>query len=379
MPRFLDLAFTFGRQVEDEDFHYTAFNEETFLDVSEAKKYSIPRLGRSGQEIRHCFNLWSVERSDSRPYWSIRQTAVCHSFDVCTGRHVWINIKGNDLMQERITDTLGSTSQMQPGSLKTTSGCFSASLVTLLIYFEWSGENWKTRINELEGELRDLLNNAKNYPFKKIEEVLSLDPESLLQHLNSAAATRGKVSPRIDSAIHGKPLSRANTFRSVLSSVTSKRILSGFSKASTNVEAGTQDSPTVTEVKHPLETLRPVLRASTLQQTPFTPEAVQEKFKVLQEFSVDGLQKLAEIATRVHELRLVMKLNVEVIHEIMDHYKMLAESDDMPLNIRKDCRADLNSFFRRARAVTRGLEMEQSRSEALMRMSEDGKWLVSEV
>ncbi|KAG6359740.1 hypothetical protein INS49_010792 [Diaporthe citri] len=380
MPRFLDLAFTFGKQVSEEDFHYTAFNEENFLDVSDAKRHCIPRLGRSGQEIRHCFNLWSVEKSDRPPYWSVRQTAVCHSFDVCTGRNVWINIKGNDLMQERITQAVSSISQMQPGSRETTSGSFSASLLTLLIVLEWSGENWKTLINDLEGKLSDLLKKAKNYPFKKIEEVLSLDPDSLLQHLTSTAATTGKLPRRTDSAVYAKSPSRADTFRSVLSSVTPTRILSGFSKASTSVDAETQDAPELIETKTPPEPLKPVLKPSTLQQPQFTPGTVHEsKFSVLQEFSVDGLQKLTDIATRLHELKLVMKLNVDVIREITDYYKMLAESNDMPVDIKQDCAADLNGFFRRARAVTRGLEMEQSRSETLMRMCEDGKWLFDHI
>lgn len=381
MPRFLDLAFTFGEQVAEEDFHYTAFNAENFLDASEAKKHCIPRLGRSGREIRHCFNLWSVEKSETSPYgWAIRQTAAYHSFDVCTGRNVWINVKGNELMQERITQALGSKRQIQPVFLKTPSGAFSASLLTLLIVLEWSGENWKSLINELEKQLSDILMKAKNAPFKKIEEALSLDPDVLLQHLTATEATAGKLSRRIDSGISAKPPPRTDTSRSGWSSVTPKRILSGFSRASTKVDTEKRDSPVLTETKSTPEPLKlePLLKSPTLQQTQFTPGAINKsKFSVLQEFTVDGLQKLTTIASKLHELRLVMKLNAEVINEIMDYYKTSVESDGFPADIKKNCAADLNDFFRRARAVIRGLEMEQSRSGTLMRMFEDGKSLVS--
>lgn len=380
MPRFLDLAFTFGEQVAEKDFHYTAFNAENFLDASEAKKHCIPRLGRSGREIRHCFNLWSVEESETSPYgWAIRQTASCHSFDVCTGRNVWINMKGNELMQERITQALGSSSHLQPVSLKTTSGSFSASLLTLLIVLEWSGENWKSLVNKLEKELSDILMKAKNAPFKKIEEALSLDPDTLLQQLTATEATAGNLPRRTDSGIHVKPPPRTDTIRSAWSSVSPKRILSGFSRASTSVDTEKQNSPVLTQTKTPPEPLKPLLKSPTLQETQFTSGAIhQSKFSVLQEFTVAGLQNLTTIASKIHELKLVMKLNAEVINEIMDYYKTLVEGDDFPADIKKSCKADLNDFFRRARAVIRGLEMEQSRSATLMRMFEDGKSLVSE-
>lgn len=363
--------------MEEKDFHYTAFNAESFLDASSAKKYCIPRLGRSGREIRHCFNLWSVEKSETPPYWPIRQTAVYHSFDVCTGRSVWINIKGNELMQTRITQALGSTSQLQPRPLKTTSNSFSASLLTLLIVLEWSGENWRSLISELESQLSDILTKAKNAPFKSIEEALSLDPDILIQHLNSTEAASGKMSRRTNSDIHAKTPVRTDTIRSVWSSVTPKRILSGFSKASTGVETDIQDSPALIETKTPPTPLKPLLIPSTLPQTHFDSETVyQSKFSVFEEFTMDGLQKLTNIAVKLHELKLVMKLNAEVISEIVDYYAMLAGSDDIPVDIKKDCAADLKDFYRRARAVVRGLEMEQSRSETLMRMFEDGKSLV---
>lgn len=379
MPRFLDLAFTFGEQIAEKDFHYTAFNAENFLDVSSARKHCIPRLGRSGREIKHCFNLWSVEESETSPYgWAIRQTAAYHSFDVCTGRNVWINMKGNELMQKRITQALGSTSHLQPVDLKTASGSFSVSLLTLLIVLEWSGENWKSLINELEKQLSDILMKAKSAPFKKIEEALSLDPDILLENLTATEATAGKLPRRTDSGVQIKPPPRTETIRSAWSSVTPKRILSGFSRASTSVDTEKQDSPVLAKTKTPPEPLKSLLKSPTLQQTQLTSGPIhQSKFSVLQEFTVDGLQKLTTIASKIHELKLVMKLNAEVINEIIDYYKTLVEGDGFQ-DIKTNCTTDLNDFFRRARAVIRGLEMEQSRSGTLMRMFEDGKSLVSE-
>jgi flagellar hook-basal body complex protein FliE len=380
MPRFLDLAFTFGRQEGVKDFHYTAFNSENFLDKPDAQKHGIPRLGRSGHEIRYCFNLWAVEKSES-PAWSIRQTAVYHSFDVCTGRAAWINIKGNQLMEERITQALSSTNQLRPSSLKTVGEAFSASLLTLLIVLEWSGGDWKSRISDLQNQLSDILMKAKNAPIKSIEEALSLDPNVLLQNLKATQEDAGRTLSRVDSTVYSKSPRRADTFQSVLSSISPKRIFSGFSRDSTALEADQPGSPVLTKANTPQSRpkLPPLLTSPTLLQQARLDSVTggQGNFNVLQEFTVDGLQKLTDVASKIHEAKLVMRLNAEVINEVIDYYQVLAECDEMPMDIRHNCAADLKSFVRRARAIIRSLDMEQSRLDTLMRMFEDGKSLVS--
>lgn len=103
---FLNLVFTFDEQMMPTDFQCTAFRHATFLSLKNAKDYAINKLARSGREFRlvsTVLNLWSVEKSTS-PSWSIRQTAVYHSFNVDTGRALWTNIRGNILMQERISE-----------------------------------------------------------------------------------------------------------------------------------------------------------------------------------------------------------------------------------------------------------------------------------
>lgn len=381
MPRFLDLAFTFGKTVAGTDFHYTAFNAENFLDASDAKKHCIPRLGRSGREIRHCFNLWSVEKSDTTPYyWPIRQTAVYHSFDVCTGRNVWINIKGNELMQNRITQALASKREPRPSSLNTVSGSFSASLQTHLVVMEWCSENWRTMVDELESQLSDILKKAENHPSEEFEDLSSLDPDIFLRILTNTEASARRLPHLTDSTVHAKLPPRTDTVHSVRSSITPKRILSGFSKASTGQDTGRHNPPELCGPKTPLESLKPPLNSPALQKTLFTYGTVQQaEPSVLREFHVDGLQQLTTVASKLHELKLVMELNVQVINQIMDSYQTLAESDGMPLEVRKDCAEDLNAFLRRARAVRRDLEMELSRSETLLWIAEDKKSLVSVV
>lgn len=55
-----------------------------------------------------CYSLKSVEKVDDEDLdeaqkpWSARQIATYHSFDVDTGVALWIFVKGNDEIQDRI-------------------------------------------------------------------------------------------------------------------------------------------------------------------------------------------------------------------------------------------------------------------------------------
>lgn len=143
MARFLDMVLSFGKTSLPFDFHYTAFREESCSHMNETEHSAIPRLGRSARQVRICYNLWSVELSDARagPPWSMRQTAVYHSFDIENGRALWITIKANDLLQKRVTEASKTFKQLQPSSIQNLQGSFSSTLITHLLYVEWCDEN----------------------------------------------------------------------------------------------------------------------------------------------------------------------------------------------------------------------------------------------
>ncbi|CAG8972732.1 hypothetical protein HYALB_00008647 [Hymenoscyphus albidus] len=119
MPNFLDFVFPFGFQEYAEHFCFSGFREDSRLFSEGGLK--IPELGRSGQEIRMCYSLKSVESSDRDSWpWSVRQTAIYHSFDVVTGKATWIVIKGSHLIRELIlAQHLQCTSCFATGATKT--------------------------------------------------------------------------------------------------------------------------------------------------------------------------------------------------------------------------------------------------------------------
>ena len=97
MPAFLDFLFPFGQQKYQKDFHSTGFRHETRLDEVD-RGLALPDLGRSGRTLQLCYSLKSVEPSKTgNKEWTIRQTALYHSFDMESDRAVWFIIKANQI------------------------------------------------------------------------------------------------------------------------------------------------------------------------------------------------------------------------------------------------------------------------------------------
>ncbi|KAI9866764.1 MAG: hypothetical protein M1813_000706 [Trichoglossum hirsutum] len=156
MPSYLDFLFPFGKQVYQQDFYFSGFRHENRLSNSE-KGLRVPELGRSGRVLQLCYSLKSVERWEGNPErpWSIRQTAVYHSFDTEAGVATWILAKGNELMKNRVQSATGSHALSELTSFGTIDGAIAATLAAHLIFCDWSGENWRWYVNFLEEELQN--------------------------------------------------------------------------------------------------------------------------------------------------------------------------------------------------------------------------------
>lgn len=232
------------------------------------------------QDLRLCYNLWSVEKSSS-PEWSIRQTAVYHSFDIDNGRSVWINIKGNKLMQERITQSVKSFSPLQASASKTNSGAFSATLHTHILIMEWSAENWRSLISSLKKDIGSVLDKAQSIPFRAVERALTVDLSVLLEHahLKVSETTHGGSQTRTNSGLTNTQFSRAPTSDSNWSKFSTRRIRSGLSKISTGTQPTGLPSPSMSPTI--LESLPPILNPLT---------TIPDPWDIWKRQSVRGLQ-----------------------------------------------------------------------------------------
>lgn len=161
MPEFVDFMLAFGISEHSKDFLYSGFRSEMNLS-NDCNRLLLPELGRSGREIRLCHILRSVERVDSAGGsqkqwpWVLRPTVTYHSFDAETGKSVWMVVKANDLIRDRIKHSCEDRDLYQPCSDTTLDRSFESTLQTHLVICAWAGENWRWYINFIEERIQEL-------------------------------------------------------------------------------------------------------------------------------------------------------------------------------------------------------------------------------
>lgn len=148
MPLFLDFVFSFGRQLHQPGLHFSRFKYEKGLPAwwkSMTTKQSV----QTQEEIRVCYNLRSAERLPGNHAfpWSIRQTAVYHTFDHDTGKTLWIILKDNKSLEKQLHKAHISVSSSGAGIVIDS---WRAALSVHSVFFDWSGENWRWYLSDME-------------------------------------------------------------------------------------------------------------------------------------------------------------------------------------------------------------------------------------
>lgn len=338
LPQFLDFLFPFGNQQYAQGFHFSGFKyENRFSDVDSGLK--IPDLGWSGRNFQFCYNLKSIERSRGQPEWpwSIRQSALYHSFDVENGRTNWIVIKGDQLLKKRIKLATGSRGLPETSCFDTVDRAFASSLAVHIIMCEWSGENWRWFINFLEEALQTTTRptlSAMVDPFPS-----SMANEEPLGHSMLAQCAKSCTDITLaDPVLRGPPAQAYHL----------KGRSTSNCKTMSDIDLASQE----------LDTLQP-------QVTTSHPD-----------FSFSDLQRIQFIQEKVNETLLVLKVNVDVLTELRQYYHSICESDGWPRELIVKCKGDIFRFETRVVAVEKDLRMQQSRTETLLRLLADRKSLL---
>ena len=332
MPAFVDYLFPFGRQHYAQDFYFSGFHHEERLSIDEGG-LNLPELGRSGHDIRMCFNLKSVEPSKSQAQWpwSIRHTAVYHSFDIETGKSFWTIVKGDQLIKKRleVAAKLGSSSS---------TGAFSSSLAAHLVIFDWCRENWRWYINYLEEGLQ---NSSR---------------QALLANVDAAA--------------------RRNTTASLPAApprVSSSQICA---------------SPTNMSEKHPFRSFSllkksPIYTSRQLSSSPPPADPFSQSEESLidqeEEFKFGDLQHIQNLEEKANEILLVLESNIHILSELKDHYHNITRSTEWPEELSQNCARDVARFEKSTAGIINDLQMQKSRANMLLRLLTDRKSLVSPI
>jgi hypothetical protein len=139
MPSFLEHISTF--HLREEPHLQASFRTEV-------------NLRAQRQRLEHCFNFVGVEydkfERSSTGSFKYRQAAAYFSFDLATGKSMWIIVKANSFFR---TSFQQYTQNVEGGSQPSTpSKAFSLSIRSHLLIFEWVIQNWTPYVNSLLGE-----------------------------------------------------------------------------------------------------------------------------------------------------------------------------------------------------------------------------------
>lgn len=337
MQAYLDFIFPFGIQENAEDFHFSGFRQKTRLSQGD-QALSIPMLARSGRGLQICYNLKAVEESRN-PKWSIRQTAVYHSFDVETGCTIWIMVKGSNLMKRRVMHEMQSSNHSDLSSFQNTLCAFAASLAAHVLLCDWSGENWRWFINSLEEDCRRKTRDAVQAEVDR--------PHSLVDRPQDGIST-------------SQP--RSNTFPSLIrqltDSITSANPMRIFRLRRSNAV----NTPTFTT-------------QNNVTSSRFMLESLPEKPAPV--FAVRDLQDIQSLEDQANNALLVLKMNSTILSKLKQLYRSVVDSDELSDELRRNCKGEVSRFEQRVSEFMDDLQVQQSRLKTLLRMLSDRKNLVS--
>ena len=349
MPDFVDFLLTFGFQARAQDFFFSGFRQRSHLRSAQGG-FDVPELGWSGRDMQMCYNLKSVERSDTNR-WSVRNCAVHHSFDLKNVRTTWLVVKGDRLMKDRIESSTSERGSPEMSSLQTLDRAFAATLATHLVFCNWSAENWRWYINDLEERFQDTTRRTLSAP---------------VVQLSYGADTSGFTSP-----------TRTQTQK------TDKSLLSMFARTETQL---TSNIPKTTEKhQHPATQIYTAPATGLMQQSPselrknVTPTAMEQSRSEhydQKDFSFANLRKTHQIEEKANEVALILRLNVKVICQLAQHYRAIIQKKDFPTHLAEECEDDIYDFELRINSIENDLHLQVLRIETLLRLIVDRKNMV---
>ncbi|KAF4460055.1 serine threonine kinase [Fusarium albosuccineum] len=342
-PSFLDFVSSFGSTHYPTDYHMTGFHCDDTLDVPESNLLSISKLGRSGREHRMQYLLRSVERDtgpDGSKRWNIRQMAVHHAYDLSTGKALWINIKANNVMEERIKEATADFPSLGSAAMKDLPKSFAATLATHLIHLEWCDEEWRHCINDAESKIRDALAKAQTARIRQPPQFTPLAQRAL-------AVYKPTVSG----------LSQQEKFSPLAPRLWGQGIWNRFQNLGRRTNGGAQDP-----------------RSSAVNDG-YIHDRQIDSLMNLDTFSIEEVQKLHYLGEQLESFRLVMELNCQTLRDIAERYQELLSRRGFPKDIKMGCTEDVESFVRRVARSRKNLEIRITQVKSLITWLQDGKAL----
>jgi hypothetical protein len=326
LPVYLDHLFPFGNQQYPRDPYFSGFrSEDRFLGAVRGPE--IPSLGRSGRDIRMCYTLKSAERTNksSPATWSIRQTSIYHSFDIETGRSMWIVVKGDNLIKQRlqqVTNSIENNKNVRDGSV---GRLFASSFVVHQALCDWAGQNWRWYLNDLEEQVQMETRHAAS--------VLVSDAD--------VERSKGRFLRRETGISNVSPQEIRNT------PANNSRV--SYLPPSAYPPGSSPQLPGPMPHEKPKDSLG---------------------------FGLKQVQMVQCVQDKAGEALLVIESNANVIAELREYYQSIMTAEGWPDVLRDKCAGDVARFDKSAGTAEKDLRQQYRRAKSLRSFLEDRKAIV---
>ncbi|RSL72950.1 hypothetical protein CEP53_000901, partial [Fusarium sp. AF-6] len=349
-PKFLDFVSSFGSADEPLDYHMTGFASHITMASGGERLLDIPKLGRSGWELRAQYLLRSLEQDtnlDGTTTYNVRQMAVYHAFDLGSGKALWINIKANGLMKNRIKQASAEFPALGSDAMGNLAGCFVATLAAHMVHLEWCDEDWRECINDIEGKIRSVLTKAQTARIDRrprgVQRTFTL-ASTLCASRTSTGGFPEKLMPA------------TSRFKKWIRSAFVRRKLYG---------GATDNSGAL-----PSQSMSQLLREAKANDRDQI-----DRLMVLDTFSFDEVQQLHYFGELLERFRLVLDLNDQALRDIAETYQGLEEREEFPGEIRDSCKKEIASFIRSVHRIRRNLQIRKTQVKSLKAWLREGKAL----
>lgn len=329
MPAFMENMFSFGFREHGLDCNETSFHANHHLNTDDGG-VRVPVLGRSGQQLQHCYGLRSVERSSGQVNWpwSVRQCSIYHSLDLQSAQATWIVVKANRLIEKYARDAMKSSSYRDGLEPDNVARAILASFAIHELVASWSGSNWQSYITFIENRLQGITRPALSVT---TEDVITAGTGQQATHSTSTVSPAQTTIEECDLDEKPTPL---------------KKTQSSFKSFSRRVTS------------------------FATSRTPSSKEPVADALTVLrQRFSFNDLPRLHFLEEKANEALDVLCNNVEVLEALKEDYGLIK---DTVLDT-----AAYDQFTKAVYEVQRKFKTQQARLRQLLRLLADRKALVS--
>lgn len=375
LPSFLDFIHSFGRPTHPQGFLFSDCRRDRFETMLWAGTLTNRAPGTGSGDIR-LHNLRAVERQQGDSAgplpWAVRQVAVYQTFDPDTSNALWVIVKGNRILESRISQACAKKTMSRK---KKSKDARAMALVIHSMIIEWSGENWRWYLDDLEERSQSL---TQKVLFARLSDgPQGNTPYTLPQErLFVGNSTPSNNRHQIPSGFKSGNTVPDNTYKAGSLadplSATGARLYEKFGNFNDLTSSQDQDCPISAALNDPEQGISTEERHCGANEAPELERSRQS------DLTFDDLQQVQLLQEKVEEALLIAQLNVKVIKSFSYHQEKEDYWSGNTRSFTEFYRSNAEPWFKsRVEETIKEFESSRPQLESLLKLLANRKDLVS--